>query len=33
MKVYLNSLRNNIKAVGEYDVSTGELIVFKDSIL
>ena len=33
MKVYLNSIRNNIKAVGEYDKNTGMLIVLKDSIL
>ena len=33
MKVYLNSIRNNIKATGEYNVKTNELIVLKNSVI
>ena len=33
MKVYINSTRSNIKAIGEFNEKTREIIVLKDSIV
>ena len=33
MRVYIKSMRNNIDAVGEYNIKTKELIVLKNSLI
>lgn len=33
MKVFINSIRNNIKAIGEFNKNTRELIVCKNSVV
>lgn len=33
MKVYLNSIKKNIKATGEFNKNTKEIIVIKDSLV